>query len=257
MKAITSIGLLIGSLMLSNAPIVAPEASAQQQPAKSSDQFSRQELMDHFRQLAFKAEFGTPPAPRILRWAEEVNFGIMGNEHRYRYVSVFDNYVESLMVHSGRKIDLKLVGVANFILFPTLFSEAEAKKYAPGLKAFFPNKHEQEVIAYFAEKARDKEPCYLKNTTGGRGIAGAVMFYRASITPETAMACSLKLATRGLGFFGNTSNPSSAFNLPNPTEFSAIDRASLVLMFNERLRPGMDWDEASKIVEQIIAENKL
>ena len=159
-----------------------------------------------------------------------------------RYVSYATEHLEEMATISGRPVDLAGPGEANVVVIfsPQPFDQA-LTTYREIYRPFFISDISMERIT---------------SESDHNEIVGAVILIPTDLGRFIVRACIIEELTQSMGLFNDSDdiNP-SIFNDSSPNmTLTDHDRILFRLLYDERLAPGMTWEEAEPIVRQAVGE---
>jgi len=202
-------------------------------PASTGPLRVNRETLAYFNEVALHEE-GSPTPTRLRKWLTNPRIRVNLNPtwaDRDFLTSLIQeiNSLQSALVlsqvESGENVDLYFVSTNQF---------TDCDPHA-----------QNGYAAYFVRYDNTRDP-YV--------IDGANVMIASDIAQDARLAAMRQDITQMLGLPNDSDTyPDSAFRMdwPLPTEYSAIDRQILRLLYDPRLKPGMSIDDVSNAVDVI------
>ncbi len=225
--------------------------------SQTADDLSNDDYVNNFETVAFYREFDPDQRRRSLtRWEVPLKVALVGDVSE-RYISYAMDHLEEMATISGRPVDLAGPGEANVVVIfsPQPFDQA-LTTYRDIYRPFFISDISMERIT---SEMKTEATCYGRIITAESDhneIVGAVILIPTDLGRFIVRACIIEELTQSMGLFNDSDdiNP-SIFNDSSPNmTLTDHDRILFKLLYDERLAPGMTWEEAEPIVRQAVGE---
>lgn len=189
--------------------------------------------LSYFNEVALHEEGNTTPS-RLRKWQTNprirVNLNPTWADRDFltsliAEINSLQNGIVLSQVESGENVDLYFVSTNQF---------TDCDPHA-----------QNGYAAYFVRYDNTRDP-YV--------IDGANVMIASDIAQDARLAAMRQDITQMLGLPNDSDTyPDSAFRMdwPLPTEFSAIDRQLIRLLYDPRLKPGMTFDDVMNVVDMI------
>ncbi len=229
--------------------------------------FTARDLVRNFLKIAFYEEYvdtgGTlvarESASRMHRWAEPVTLSVefgasVSHENKAQDAAEVARYVYRLSRASGHPIRQVPKGKGNFRVF--ILGEDERRAFGPVLQRIVPNISKTALNTVVNLPRSTYCLAFAIDPEGDGTYSQAIAVIRAEHPDLLRTSCIQEELAQGLGLSNDyaLARP-SIFN--DDEEFGLLtrhDELLLHMLYDRRLRPGMDEAEARPIVEQIAAE---
>lgn len=242
-------------LLASAAPALAhdPGRSPGRPPAPSNNK-----ILTDFIKIAFEAEGGDQPAERrLIRWRVPVRVAVRGDAGGQTgdMVAHQARKLAQLTGHDIAPLEAKSAPVQpNFIvLFAAQVVDDVLGRYRSVGRGFFKSDLEMdETVRASASGA----VCYGIVRHDQAGIISALVVVPAAAPRATLHQCIVEEMSQALGLFNDSdAAQSSIFNDHSPyVDLTEQDQIMLRLLYDRRLTPGMTQEEATPILQKILAE---
>jgi hypothetical protein len=224
---------------------------------------SDDEILGVFQRVAFRLDeqfvenaARNKAGYRLSKWREPMRYVTIGRSAP-RYEAAVAALARDLSEASGHPVVPATSGDANtlVVFLEGGFKDAPVKQRKL-FRMFFDN--DRQMRAFFQRLSREAL-CFGAFTYGHGGeneISAAVVLIPDNIGPREIPVCIVQeiAQTMGVPNDDNTVRP-SAFNDPgDATALAEIDRIVLRLLYDDRLKPGMTWEEAEPIARKILWE---
>lgn len=242
-------GLVLGALLVA---VLAACAKP-----KTAAELSNDDYVDNFETIAFYREFDPDQRRRSLtRWEMPLKVALVGDLSD-RYIGYAKEHLNEMEAISGLPVDLADPKDANVVVIfsPQPFDQA-LTTYREIYRPFFVSDNSMERIT---TEMKSEATCYGRIVTSEQDpneIVGAVILIPTDLGRFIVRACIIEELTQSMGLFNDSDdiNP-SIFNDSSPNMMlTDHDRILFRLLYDDRLYPGMSWEEAEPIVRKAVSE---
>ncbi len=203
------------------------------------------DLAERFRLVAFRDDAGRPN-PGLYRWEVPVRVQVTG-------MSRYDGDVRAHLVVLRELTGLEIVGRE----LQTVTDDDRPMWLADIEVMLWPRSRLEPILDGFLGEfdmampnLSDAEICFFA-LSGGHGV----VFIDASLPASIVRGCITEELTQVFGLVGDLDGlTDTAFSKTGTDHLTAADRALVAILYDERLRGGMDEATAMPIVRAIIAE---
>jgi hypothetical protein len=231
--------------------------------APRQQELSDDEILAIFERVAFRLDEQfvenaerNKTGYRLSKWREPVRYVTLGRSAP-RYQAHVAKLARELSAVTGHPVLPAGTATANaLVVFVEGGFEDAPVSQRKLFQMFFDN--ELEMRTFFERLSREAL-CFGAFTYGHGGqneISAAVVLIPDNLAPREIPICIVQeiAQTMGVPNDDNTVRP-SVFNDPGgATTLAEIDRIMLRLLYDERLEPGMAWEEAEPIARQILMD---
>ena len=211
----------------------------------------------NFETVAFYREFDPEKRSRELtRWEVPLRIALIGDV-KERYIGYATEHIEEMAAISGRPVGLAGSDDANIVVIfsPEPFEQA-LTTYRDYYRPFFISDVSMERIT---TAMKPEATCFghiVIDDNRPSEVIGAVILIPTDLGRFVVRSCIIEELTQAMGLFNDSDDiEPSIFNDSSPSmALTDHDRILLQLLYDERLRPGMSWEEAEPIVRKAVAE---
>ena len=205
------------------------------------------ELISYFEEVVLNTEYDDNPK-KVLKWTEKMNLFIVKDENLETQVSIIKNTIKNLNKLIKDDFKIQLVDKPtemNSVIF--LLNKEKTKTFVP---SFFDGIEEEFIGLADVE--------YDTNTFE---IKVVKIFIDINQPIELQESTILEEITQSIGIMNDSeSYPNSIFyknkNLDTirKTEYSKLDKDIIRLLYNPKMKPGLNFEQAEKIIKEILGE---
>jgi hypothetical protein len=230
------------------------------QTAPTSERLSDDEYVANFETIVFYREFDPEKLRHNLtRWETPLKVALVGDVNE-RYIGYARDHLEEMATISGLPVDLAGPDDANVVVImsPKPFDQA-LTTYRDIYRPYFVSEASMERIT---TRMKAEATCFghlITDDEQPSEIVGAVILIPTDLGRFVVRACIIEELTQAMGLFNDSDDiQPSIFNDSSPDmTLTDHDRILFRLLYDERLHPGMSWEEAEPIVRRAVAELRV
>jgi hypothetical protein len=207
------------------------------------------ELIDYFNEVVLNAEYDVSPN-RITKWTEPMKVFIFKETELNYEVSIIKNTIEKINTLVQDEFHIQLTNdpkKCNAVIFLT-----EREKLEPLLPTLFENFNTE--VAGTAEILFDLESFQ---------IIDAKIFIDILQPKETIESTILEEITQSIGIMNDSEKYSDSVFYENKSldsintlEYSKMDIEIIKILYHPKMKPGLDYNKAEKVIKQILKNKK-
>jgi len=223
----------------------------------TSDSLSDDDYVRNFETVAFYREFDPDhELHQLTRWDRPLRVALVGDVSE-RTLGYAVDHLEEMSEISGLPVDLAGPAEANVIVImsPEPFDQA-LTTYRPIYRPFFFSENSMERLT---AEMKAEATCYGRIITADDNpneIVGAIILIPTDLGRFIVRACIIEELTQAMGLFNDSDEiEPSIFNDSSPNmTLTDHDKILFRMLYDDRLYPGMSWEEAEPIVRQVVGE---
>jgi hypothetical protein len=206
------------------------------------------ELVNYFNEVALNAEFDVSPN-RVTKWTEPMKVFILKEKELNYEVSIIKNTIEKINILVQDEFHIQLTDdpkKCNAVIFLT-----EREQLEPLLPTLFENINTE--VDGLAEIGFDLETFQ---------ITDAKIFIDILQPKETIESTILEEITQSIGLMNDSEKYSNSVfyenkvDSINTVEYSKMDIEIIKILYHPKMKPGLDYNKAEKVIKQILKSKK-
>jgi Protein of unknown function (DUF2927) len=227
------------------------------QSTPTSGELTDDNYVADFEIVAFYREFDPEKKEHELtRWETPLKVALVGDVSD-RYTGYAIDQLKDMSEMSGLPVDLAGADEANVVVIfsPEPF-DAALTTYRDVYRPFFVSEASMDRLT---DQMKKEATCYGRIITAddnSNQIVGAVILIPTDQGRFIVRACIIEELTQAMGLFNDSDDVQpSIFNDSSPNmTLTDHDRILFRLLYDDRLKTGMTWQEAEPIVRQILPQ---
>ena len=206
------------------------------------------ELVNYFNEVALNAEYDVSPN-RVTKWTEPMNVFILKEKELNYEVSIIKNTIEKINILVQDEFHIQLTDdpkKCNAVIFLT-----EREILEPLTPTFFENINTE--VDGLAEIGFDLETFQ---------ITDAKIFIDILQPKETIESTILEEITQSIGLMNDSEKYSDSVfyenkaDSINTVEYSKMDIEIIKMLYHPKMKPGLNYNKAEKVIKQILKNKK-